>query len=273
MAGKLGQHAVVVGASIAGLVAARVLVEHFDEVTAIEQDVLSDRPVIHKSVPQGHHLHAMLPGGITSLYPAFTEEFVRRGATKVSLGCDAVWYLPDGKAYNPTGSIRTPFDSGLVGYCASRGLIEFVIRRQTSEIGNIRLLSATALRELILGQDRVQGIRTTEGRTLDADLVVDATGRGRRARQWLTAGGFPPAEQTSIGLDTAYSTANFRRPPSFAGEPIIFITGPAPSFTRRGYVITIENGTLLVSLISRFGDFPPIDKEGFSCRNRCEVAC
>jgi hypothetical protein len=57
--------------------------------------------------------------------------------------------------------------------------------------------------------------------------------------------------------------ANFRRPPSFAGEPIIFITGLAPSFTRRGYVITIENGTLLVSLIGRFGDFPPIDKEGF----------
>ena len=72
-----------------------------------------------------------------------------------------------------------------------------------------------------------------------------------------------PPEETTIGLDTAYSTANFRRPPSFAGEPIIFITGPAPRFTRRGYVITIENGTLLVSLIGRFGDFPPIDKEGF----------
>src|SRR5215813_7259231 len=127
MAGKLGQHAIVVGASIAGLIAARVLAEHFDEVTAIDQDELSDRPVIHKSVPQGHHLHAMLPGGIrvlSSLYPAFTEELVRRGATRVTLGRDIVWYLPDGKAYNPTGSIRTPFDSGLAGYCASRGLIE-----------------------------------------------------------------------------------------------------------------------------------------------------
>jgi 2-polyprenyl-6-methoxyphenol hydroxylase-like FAD-dependent oxidoreductase len=259
MAGKLGQHAVVVGASIAGLVAARVLAEHFDRVTAIEQDELSDRPAIHKSVPQGHHLHAMLPGGIkvmSSLYPAFTGELMRRGATRVSLGRDVVWYLPDGKAYNPTGSIRAPFDSGLVGYCASRGLIEFVIRSQTTAIDNIRLLSATAVRELIFSQDRVQGIRTAEGRTLDADLVIDATGRGRRARQWLTGGGFPPPEETSIGLDTAYSTANFRRPPSFAEEPIIFITGPAPGFTRRGYVITIENGTLLVSLIGRFRRLP-----------------
>ena len=135
MAGKLGQHAVVVGASVAGLIAARVLADHFDEVTAIEQDELSDQPVIHKSVPQGHHLHAMLAGGIkvmSSLYPDFTEEFVRRGATKVTLGRDVIWYLPDGKAYNPTGSIRTPFNSGIVGYRASRGLIEFVIRNQTA---------------------------------------------------------------------------------------------------------------------------------------------
>jgi hypothetical protein len=75
--------------------------------------------------------------------------------------------------------------------------------------------------------------------------------------------GFPPPDETEIGLDTAYSTANFRKPDSFPGEPIIFITGPAPQFTRRGYVITIENGTLLVSLIGRFGDFPPTDKQGF----------
>jgi flavin-dependent dehydrogenase len=266
MTEKLGRHAVVVGASVAGLIAARVLAEHFDEVTAIEQDQLSDQPIIHKSVPQGHHLHAMLAGGIkvmSSLYPDFTEDLVRRGTTKVTLGRDVVWYLPDGKAYNPTGTIRTPFDSGIEGYCASRGLIEFVIRNQTAAIGNVRLMSATSVREPIFGQGRVLGVRTAEMRTLEADLVIDATGRGRRARQWLAAGGFLPPEETTIGLDTAYSTANFRRPPSFAGEPIIFITGPAPLFTRRGYVITIENGTLLVSLIGRFGDFPPIDKEGF----------
>ena len=163
MAGKLGQHAVVVGASIAGLIAARVLAEYFDEVTAIEQDKGATQPVIHKSVPQGHHLHAMLAGGIkvmSSLYPDFTEELVRRGTTKVSLGRDVVWYLPDGKAYNPTGSIRAPFNSGIAGYCASRGLIEFVFRNQTAAIGNIRLMSATAVRELVFGQDRVQGIRT-----------------------------------------------------------------------------------------------------------------
>jgi 2-polyprenyl-6-methoxyphenol hydroxylase-like FAD-dependent oxidoreductase len=266
MASKLGQRAVVIGASMAGLATARVLSDHFEHVIALEQDDLEEGPVLHKSVPQGHHLHALLPGGLkvlSSLYPAFSQELAQRGATEVTLGRDVVWYLPDGKAYNPTGSIRTPFDSGLRAYCASRALIEFIVRRQTTAIANIRLEGASAVRELVHDEGRVRGVRLADSRTIEADLVVDATGRGRRARHWLTALGYSPPDETAIGLDTAYSTANFRRPRLFAGEPIIFINGPAPQYTRRGYVITIENGTLLVSLIGRFGDFAPVDRDGF----------
>jgi 2-polyprenyl-6-methoxyphenol hydroxylase-like FAD-dependent oxidoreductase len=266
MAKILGQRAVVAGGSIAGLITARVLSEYFDQVVVLDQDNIEDRPVVHKSVPQGHHLHVLLNGGlraVSSLYPSFTEDLRRLGATRIAGGRDAVWYLPDGKAYNPTGSVRTPIDSDLESYCASRGLLEFVIRRRTTATSNIRIEYGAAVRELICCDGRVRGVRSADARSIEADLVVDATGRGHRARQWLAAAGYSPPEQTAIGLDTAYSTANFRRPDSFAGEPLIFITGPAPQFTRRGYVITIENGTLLVSLIGRFGDFPPIDKEGF----------
>jgi 2-polyprenyl-6-methoxyphenol hydroxylase-like FAD-dependent oxidoreductase len=266
MSARLGQHAIVVGASIAGLATARVLSEFFDQVTAFDQDDIADQPAVRKSIPQGHHLHALLPGGLkvlSSLYPALVDELVRHGATKVTMGRDVAWYLPDGPAYSATGSIRTPFDSGLVAYCASRGLIEFVLRRQTAAIPNVRLASGTTVRELIGADGQVRGIRDATARDFAADLVVDATGRGRRARHWLAVLGFSPPEETAIGLDTAYSTANFRKPASLSGEPIMFITGPAPEFTRRGYLITIENGTLLVSLIGRFGDFPPTDQKGF----------
>src|SRR5215475_1603177 len=261
-----GQQAIVVGGSIAGLITARVLSDFFEQVLVIERDDISDRPVIHKSIPQGNHLHALLHGGLqvlSSLYPAFTEDLRRLGATKITVGRDIVWYLPDGRAYSPTGSVRAPFDAGLEAYCASRGLIEFVIRKRTTAIPNIRFESGSAVRELIYRDSRVRGVRCADARSIEAELVIDATGRGHRARQWLASIGFPPPAETEIGLDTAYSTANFRKPDSFPGEPIIFITGPAPQFTRRGYVITIENGTLLVSLIGRFGDFPPTDKEGF----------
>ena len=97
----------MVGASIAGLMTARVLSEYFDQVLAIDRDDIEDRPVVHKSVPQGHHLHAFLQGGlnvVSSLYPSITEELRRLGATRIAMGRNAVWYTPNGKAYNFTGS-------------------------------------------------------------------------------------------------------------------------------------------------------------------------
>jgi 2-polyprenyl-6-methoxyphenol hydroxylase-like FAD-dependent oxidoreductase len=230
MTKTLGRRAIVVGASIAGLMTARVLSEYFDHVVTIERDEIEDRPVVHKSVPQGHHLHAFLQGGlnvVSSLYPSITEELRRLGATRIAMGRNAVWYMPNGKAYNFTGSVRTPFDSGLEGYCASRGLLEFVIRRRTAAISNIHFEYGTAVTELICRDATVVGVRCGDSRSIEADLVVDATGRAHRARQWLAAIGFSPPEETEIGLDTAYSTANFRRPESYSGEPLIFITGPS----------------------------------------------
>jgi 2-polyprenyl-6-methoxyphenol hydroxylase-like FAD-dependent oxidoreductase len=81
------QLAIVVGGSIAGLTTARVLSDFFEQVLVVERDEIADRPVIHKSVPQGNHLHALLHGGLqvlSSLYPAFTEDLRRLGATTMA---------------------------------------------------------------------------------------------------------------------------------------------------------------------------------------------
>jgi 2-polyprenyl-6-methoxyphenol hydroxylase-like FAD-dependent oxidoreductase len=109
----------------------------------------------------------------------------------------------------------------LEAYCASRGLIKFVIRKRTTAIPNIRFESGSAVRELTYRDSRVRGVRCSNARSIEAKLVIDATGRGHRARRWLASIGFPPPAETEIGLDTAYSTANFRKPDAFAGEPII----------------------------------------------------
>lgn len=262
---KLG-HAIVVGGSIAGLIVARILSDSFEHVTVLERDEIENRPVIHKSVPQGNHLHGLLNGGqqvLSALYPGFTDDLRSLGANRVMMGRDIAWYFPDGKAYSATGSLKEPFEVGLDAHCASRGLIEYVIRRRTQEVPNIRVETGTTVRELICNKGRVHGVRCDQGRALEADIVVDATGRASRAPQWLTAAEFPEPRQTTIGVDTAYSTANFRVPNWYDGESLVFIVGPAPTFTRRGYVIRIENETLLVSLIGRFGDYPPTDREGF----------
>ena len=106
MTRMLGQRAVVVGASVVGRLASRALSEHFDEVVVLDSDEIEDGPVVHKSVPQGYHLHALLQGGLrvlSSLDPAFTEDLKQLGATRIAIGRDAAWYLPNGKGYTPTG--------------------------------------------------------------------------------------------------------------------------------------------------------------------------
>jgi 2-polyprenyl-6-methoxyphenol hydroxylase-like FAD-dependent oxidoreductase len=104
--------------------------------------------------------------------------------------------MPNGKAYNFTGSVRTPFNSNLEGYCASRGLLEFVIRQLTAAISNIHFEYGTPVTELICRDATVVGVRFVDSRSIEADLVVDATGRAHRARQWLAAIGFSSPEET-----------------------------------------------------------------------------
>jgi glycine/D-amino acid oxidase-like deaminating enzyme len=83
---RLGQHAVVIGGSIAGLMTARVLADHFEQVTVLERDHIEERPAIHKSIPQGNHLHALLLSGeqvLSRLYPGFTDRLENLGAVRL----------------------------------------------------------------------------------------------------------------------------------------------------------------------------------------------
>src|SRR5215831_11365290 len=109
---RLGDRAIVIGGSIAGLITARVLSDYFERVTILERDEIEDRPVLHKSVPQGNHLHGLLNGGqrvLAALFPGFTDDLQSLGAHRIIIGRDIAWYLPDGKAFSATGSLREAF--------------------------------------------------------------------------------------------------------------------------------------------------------------------
>src|SRR5262245_66599918 len=127
MTHHLGQHAVVIGGSLAGLMTARVLADHFDQVTILERDHIEGHSALHKSIPQGNHLHALLLGGqqvMSALYPDFLAKLRTLGAVRVRVGSEEmVWYLPTGKAYTTSG---TPaYEPQYLGFdvtCHSRGL-------------------------------------------------------------------------------------------------------------------------------------------------------
>ena len=105
---RLGQQAVVIGGSVAGLMTARVLADHFESVTVLERDAIEDRPSLHRSIPHGHHYHALLLGGqevLSSLFDGFTDELHGLGAVRFRLGTEIAFFLPGGKAYTMSGSV------------------------------------------------------------------------------------------------------------------------------------------------------------------------
>ena len=266
----LGNHAVVIGGSMAGLMTARVLADHFDQVTVLERDQIEDRPAIHKSIPQGNHLHALMLGGqqvLSLLYPNFTDKLRSLGAVRLRGGKDAAIVLADGKAYSLTGSVREPRDLGYDFHCQSRGLLEHCVRQCTRACGNLTLRSACSVQGLIWQNERIHGVRFThdgDSESLTADLIVDTGGRGSRVPRWLTEIGFQVPSETTIGVDFAYSSAKFRIP-GYNGEPerLLAFFGPVPQCPNGAFFAPIENDTWHLSLFGRFGDYPPTDEEGF----------
>ena len=267
---RLGQHAIVIGGSIAGLMTARVLADFFDSVTVLDRDQISAEPAIHKSIPQGNHLHLLLLGGqqvMSQLYPNFTDSLQQLGAVRLRAGKDMACFFHNRKAYSLTGSIRQPHDLGFDFYCQSRGLLEYCVRQATLTHSNVKIRTECPVAGLIWEGGRVQGVGVTqdgERSSLEADLVVDAGGRGSRAPRWLKEMEFQVPAETAIGVDFAYSSAQLRIP-GYAGEPerMLLFLGPAPHYWTGAAFEAIENDCWHLSLFGRFGDYPPADREGF----------
>jgi 2-polyprenyl-6-methoxyphenol hydroxylase-like FAD-dependent oxidoreductase len=266
----VGQQAVVIGGSLAGLMTARVLADHFDQVTILERDRIDDRPALHQSIPQGHHLHGLLLGGqqvMASLYPGFLEQLGTLGAVRCRAGTELVYYLPTGKAFSVTGTVREPRDLGFDITCHSRGLLESCVRRCTLRHPNITFAHESTVQGLRCEDGRVRGVRYNqcgEAHALTTDVVVDAGGRKSQAPRWLTELGFQAPEATTIGVDIAYASTRFRVPEHYDGpERLLVFIGPPPEFPNGAVMEIIEDRTWHVTLVGRFGDYPPPDVAGF----------
>jgi hypothetical protein len=198
---------------------ARVLADYFDRVTVFERDQIEDRPAIHKSIPQGNHVHTLLLGGqqvMSTFFPGFTEELKRSDAVPFRSGIDAAWYGPDGKGYNPTGSVREPRDPGFESHTLSRGLLEHLIRQRTAALANVKIETGVAIEGLVHDNPQVRGVRcgrAAGSQSVEADLVVDAGGRSSHAPRWLARMGMLTPEETTIGVDFAYTSTKFRKTP------------------------------------------------------------
>jgi 2-polyprenyl-6-methoxyphenol hydroxylase-like FAD-dependent oxidoreductase len=270
MANLLGEHAVVIGGSLAGLMTARVLADHFESVTVLERDHIESEPALHKSIPQGNHIHGLLLGGqqvMASLYPDFLQKLDELGSVRCRMGKEAVIYRSTGKTYSFGGSVREPRDLGIDFYQQSRGLLEYCVRHCTLEHINVAFRSDCSVQGLVCRHNRVEGVRCSnnnESGSLIADLVVDAGGRGSHAPRWLTELGYQPPAETTIGIDLAYASTKFSVPgDANRGEAIIGFDIAQPDCPNCALMEIIEGKVWHLTMAGRFGDYPPRDEAGF----------
>jgi 2-polyprenyl-6-methoxyphenol hydroxylase-like FAD-dependent oxidoreductase len=262
-----GTHAVVLGGSMAGLLAARVLSDHLDRVTLVERDHLPDGPEPRHGVPQGRHAHALLARGeriLARLFPGLTPALRDAGATLADIGADLRWHH--------FGGYKVQFPSGIVGPVCSRPLLECEVRRRVLALPNVSALQEHQAVGLLASEDRSRvtgvAIRALAGgdgeRRLDADLVVDATGRGSRAPAWLAELGYPAPAESEVRIGVGYTSRVYRRTPGDVARAKMLLVWPTPPGEKRtGVLFPIEGERWLLTLGGWLGDHPPTDEAGF----------
>jgi 2-polyprenyl-6-methoxyphenol hydroxylase-like FAD-dependent oxidoreductase len=250
---------------MAGLVAARALSDHFARVTLVERDRYPDGPETRKGVPQIRHVHVLLKRGelvLAELFPGLLDELVKGGAHCIDMAGDTRWHH--------YGGWKVRFRSGMDFYCQSRPFLEWKVRERVAAIPNVTIADGSDAEGFATDETkrRVTGlsIRDAQGggeRTLAADLVVDASGRGSRTPQWLTALGFAAPEESRVSVDVGYASRLYR-PPSGVKRSwkALFVYHQAPS-TRLAVIVPVEKDLWMVTEVGWFRDYPPGDEQGF----------
>ncbi len=260
--------ALVIGGSMAGMMAARVLSEHFQRVTILERDRYPEGPTARKGAPQARHVHVLLMRGLgvlEELFPGFSDEMSAAGAIGLDTANDLAWLTPFGWGKR--------FKSGLTKLAFSRDLLDWIVRGRLSSIPNLRFLAETEVIGLEPSEDhrqvgalRVRGRGPSAGResVLSADLIVDASGRGSRMPGWLSAAGWGAPEEVAVTAFLGYVSRLYRAPEPFRADwKAVFIQAAPPQSRRAGVLFPIEGNRFLVTLAGAERDYPPEDSGGY----------
>ena len=258
---SLGRRAVVVGGSMAGLCAARVLRDAFGEVVVLERDELLGEPRVRGGAPQTSQPHSMLEAGRATLddfFPGFSDSVRATGGLELDMTGDVVWYNRGGAVAEANAELSALY--------ASRPLFEHVVRERVREDGDIHIRDGCHFidYEHDADRERVTGVRFRDRdgavATLDAAVTVDATGRTSRTPRWLERHGYPVPDSDRVSVDVTYSTVRIARPASVQRGVLI---APEPERPRGAAMLPVEGDRWEVLLQGLHGERSPVERERF----------
>lgn len=259
-------HAVVIGGSMAGMMAARILSDHYKHVTIIDRDYMPTTVEQRDGTPQAKHLHIFLAKGlqiVQELFPGIDQEMAAHGATIQHWGKETVNYLERG--WMPA------FESSLKTRGISRILLEWCVRQRLRANERIEFMERTQVKQLLTRNNygTVIGVevhpkgepnQTTE---IKADLVVDASGRGSESAQWLVKMGYEQVQESVINSFLGYATRWYKRPANFPKNLKILTVQAVLKNPRGGVIMEVENDTVIVTVSGTNKDYPPTDETGY----------
>ena len=255
--------AIVLGASISGLLTARALSQYFKQIVVVEKDRLPVGEGMRKGAAQAAHAHGLLASGyriMDQYFPGMMDELHALGAPRCDTVEDFLWFQH--------GHWKLRHKSGFYGICVSRLCLEAAIRRRVKALSNVTFLEGTAgVKPLFEStHNSVTGlvVQDADGsvRNIDAQLVVDASGRRSKSSKWLAEFGFEPPKEISLQVDVGYATRVFKRKPgdffdSFGG----IISGTPPKSRRAAAVLAAEGDRWIVTMVGTAGDRPPANEK------------
>lgn len=258
------EHSVVLGAGIAGLLAAAALADAGHQVSIIERDRLPDSPSPRRGIPQGPHLHSLLAKGwqtMEELAPGLISDVIAAGGHVLDdarLG--ARMHIQNGPyAFNRTDPVSDPIS--LATYQVTRPQLEYSLRRRVAALPNVTITDGHDVGGLVAGRpDRITGVTTTDrqtgtARTLITDLVVDATGRATRTPLFLEQLGYERPPQRAFTVHGVYYSQQLTIPEQNSFPERLILVLPA-SGAGRGGLVAGENDTWTLTVAAHADEHP-----------------
>ncbi len=219
--GRNTEHAIVIGASLAGLCAARVLSDVYERVTVYERDDLPDGPANRSAVPQGKHVHLLMARGAQEYethFPGLLEAMVADGVPILENRPDCIHFGAAGHVLGTAHRLQNEFTA----YVPSRPHLEWQIRKRALAIANVEVVNGAVIEPCHDAvQSRVTGVQLDSGETVPADLVVDATGRATRLPVWLDKWGYQRPREETVDVGIAYASQQVHVPDGLLAEKVV----------------------------------------------------